>query len=361
MVLLKGRWWATQAVLAKPTLLQRVRVAHGRPHRARPARAADGAANRCLGHLWVQHARRQRPTRAHDRPRPARAPLSLQDYRGEDEERDGDEDEFNGCKTHPSHRTNERAQRQCPFANWHTIVALSYRSTVRYTRRPERYDLEYSFKDYESECAHIEEIVRARAPGARTLLDVACGTGKHLAFLRTRFTCEGVDLDSGLLRVARERLGDVPLHEGDMRSLSLGRRFDVVTCLFSAIGFALDLDGLAATAQSLTSHVADGGVLIVEPWLTPDVWRPGRPHVLAADDNGIALARVTLAGQRGRISTTEMHYTVGTPDGIEQWHEHHELGLFTVEEMRIALEATGLAVEHDPAGLMGRGLWIATR
>ena len=233
---------------------------------------------------------------------------------------------------------------------------------MAYARHPELYDLEYSFKDYEGECTRIEEIVHARAPNARTLLDVACGTGKHLEHLRTRFSCEGVDLDTGLLSVARERLGnDVPLHEGDMRSFDLGRRFDVVTCLFSAIGFVGDLDGLAAASRSLAAHVAVGGVLIVEPWLTPDVWRPGRPHVLAADAEGLALARVTVAGQRGRLSTTEMYYTLGTPDGVEQWQEGHELGLFTDDEMRGALEATGRIVEHDPVGLTGRGLWIGAR
>jgi hypothetical protein len=122
-----------------------------------------------------------------------------------------------------------------------------------------------------------------------------------------------------------------------------------------------DLDGLAAAARSLAAHVADGGVLIVEPWLTPDVWRPGRPHVLAADAEGLALARVTIAGQREMISTTKMYYTVGTPDGVEQWQEDHELGLFTNEQMRAAFEATSLTVKHDPEGLMGRGLWIGTR
>jgi SAM-dependent methyltransferase len=247
------------------------------------------------------------------------------------------------------------------FANRHTNVSLSYRSAVAYTRRPELYDLEYSFKDYEGECARIDEIARGHSPSARTLLDVACGTGKHLACLRTRFDCEGVDLDPGLLGVARERLGDVPLHEGDMRTLDLGRRFDVVTCLFSSIGFVRDLDGLVAAARALAAHVADRGVLIVEPWLTPGVWQPGRPHVLAADTEGLALARVTVAGQQGTISTTAMYYTVGMPDGVEQWREDHELGLFTHDEMRAALEATGLTVEHDPEGLTGRGLWLGTR
>ena len=228
-----------------------------------------------------------------------------------------------------------------------------------YAQRPELYDVVYSFKDYAGECERIEAIVAERAPNARTLLDVACGTGKHLEHLRRRFTCEGVDLDRGLLEIARARLPDVPLRQADMRDFDLGRRFDVVVCLFSAIGYAGDAAGLDATARSLARHVTDGGLVLVEPWIEPDDWMPGRPHVLAADADGLAVARVTLSGREGRTSTMEMQYLVGTPEGIEHFSEVHRVGLFTRDEMRSAFERAGLHADYDEAGLIGRGLWIA--
>lgn len=232
---------------------------------------------------------------------------------------------------------------------------------VPYGTRPELYDIEYSAKDYAAEAQAVARIVRERNPDAATLLDVACGTGKHLEHLRAHFTCEGVDLDDGLLAVARERLPDIPLHHGDMRTLDLGRRFDAVTCLFSAIGFVRGPDELAAAARALAKHLEPDGVLLVEPWLTPDVWIPDRPHVLSADAPGLALARVTVSGLRDeRISTTEMHYVVGTADGIEHFVDNHELYLFTEDEMRAAFEQAGLRAELDPAGPTGRGLWICT-
>jgi SAM-dependent methyltransferase len=230
-----------------------------------------------------------------------------------------------------------------------------------YTSRPELYDLEYSFKDYAGEAATLARIVRERSPGATTLLDVACGTGKHLEHLRATFDCEGTDLDEGLLRVVRDRVPGVPLHQGDMRNLDLGRRFDVITCFFSAIGYVGGSDGLAATADTFAKHLSPGGLALVEPWLTPDVWIPNRPHLLTHEEPDLVLARATVSGLRDeRVSTTEMHYLVATPAGVEHFVEHHDLYLFTNDEMRSAFEAAGLAVEHDSEGLIGRGLWICS-
>ena len=77
---------------------------------------------------------------------------------------------------------------------------------------------------------------------SRRLLDVACGTGLHLSYLTYRFQVEGLDRDEQLLAIARQRNPEVPLHHADMVDFALGRTFDVVTCLFSAIGYVKTLE-----------------------------------------------------------------------------------------------------------------------
>src|ERR687886_1611570 len=124
-----------------------------------------------------------------------------------------------------------------------------------FARSARFYDAVYSWKDYAGEAERIHELVQARKPGATSLLDVACGTGAHLAELRGRYRCEGLDLDPDLLAVARERLPDVPLHEGDMRDFDLGRRFDAVTCLFSSIGYMQTVEELEGAVTAMARHL----------------------------------------------------------------------------------------------------------
>lgn len=223
------------------------------------------------------------------------------------------------------------------------------------------YDAIYaSIRDYPREAELVERLVRERMPGARSLLDVACGTGAHLEHLRRRFEhVEGLDLDPEMIAVARERLGeDVPLHEGDMASFELGRRFDAVVCLFSSIGYVQTVGRLQEAATAMARHLEPGGVLLVEPWLTPDVWRTRHVAAVFVDEPELKIARLTNPSREGDVSVLEFHYLVGTPEGVDYFTERHELGLFATDEYRKVFEAAGLRVDHDPEGPMGRGLFL---
>jgi hypothetical protein len=61
----------------------------------------------------------------------------------------------------------------------------------------------------------------------------------------------------------------------------------------------------------------------------------------------------------GRMSRLQFEYLIGAPAGIRRASEVHALGLFTVDEMLEAFRLAQLAAEHDPAGLTGRGMYIA--
>lgn len=213
-------------------------------------------------------------------------------------------------------------------------------------------------KDYAAEAAQVSREVRSRHPHATSLLDVACGTGSHLVHLRKDFSVSGLELDPSMLEVARRRLPDVELHAGDMRTFDLDRRYDAVTCLFSAIGYMLRREDLDLAMAAMARHLAPGGVLVVEPWFHPEQWFDGHVVADAANEADIAVARVSRSSRDGNISRFEFHYAVARPEGIDTFIEPHAMGLWTIEEYRAAMRSTGVAVEYDPIGLIGRGLFI---
>lgn len=228
-----------------------------------------------------------------------------------------------------------------------------------FTESAHLYDLIYSFKDYDAEAARVRELVmRAGGPGEGTLLDVACGTGKHAAAFRAHYRVEGVDLDENLLAEARRRLPDVAFHHGDMRDFDLGRRFDMVTCLFSSIGYVRTEEGLRAAVANLARHVRPGGALVIEPWLSPDRFIDGTVDMRAYDEPGLKVARVTRCYLEDGMSVIHFHYLIGTPAEVTHAEERHVTGLFTRGQMTNAMESAGLRVTYDAEGLMGRGLYV---
>lgn len=228
-----------------------------------------------------------------------------------------------------------------------------------FSRSAHLYDAVYSFKDYLGESEKVHALIQRHLPVAASLLDVACGTGKHLEQFRRWYDVAGIDLEPELLEIAQERLGDVRLSVADMTSFDLGRRFDAITCLFSSIGYVGTVERLSAAIDAMAAHLNPNGVLIVEPWLTPDVWVIDRPHLLAVDEPDRKIARMTFSAREGRLAIMEFTYLVGTPEGVQQFSERHEAALFTDGEYRHAFRAAGLAVEHDEEGLIGRGLYLA--
>ena len=229
-----------------------------------------------------------------------------------------------------------------------------------FSRSTRLYDAIYaSIRDYPREAAELDRLIQERRPGARTLLDIACGTGAHLEHL-TGYEVEGLDLDPEMLGVARERLPNVPLHEGDMADFDLGKRFDAVVCMFSSIGYVRTAERLRSAVASMARHLEPGGVLVVEPWLSPEVWVDRHVGAVFVDQPELKIARMNVGEREGNLSIFEFEYLVGTPNGLERFNERHELGLFTVEQYLEAFRAAGLEVDHDPEGPMGRGLYIGS-
>jgi SAM-dependent methyltransferase len=198
-------------------------------------------------------------------------------------------------------------------------------------------------------------------------LDVACGTGQHLAAVADEVAeVVGVDLSESMLDVARARLGGrVDLRVADQRDLDLGRTFEVVTSLFSSVGYAQDLDELDATIAALARHVAPGGVLVVEPWIDPGDWEDGRTQVVDVEEEGRRAVRVITSRREGDVSLLEVAVVSAAAGRLTVEREEHRMLLVPRERLLDSVRAAGLEPTWDEPssrtdGFTRRGLVMGT-
>lgn len=224
------------------------------------------------------------------------------------------------------------------------------------------YDVIYETvgKNYELEASRLAAFVRQyQSRPASTLLDVACGTGEHLKYLQKDFKVEGLDLDAELLKSARQKLPGIPFHLANMLDFDLKRKFDVVACLFSAIGYIVTKQRLFLTIKNMQRHTEPGGLLMIEPWFGPDQFHSGIVHAVFVNQPDLKIARMNVSKVvDGNVSVLDFQYLIATPEGVSHFNEHHELGLFTHDEYLDVFSKCGLKTIHEKQGLEGRGLYI---
>jgi SAM-dependent methyltransferase len=230
-----------------------------------------------------------------------------------------------------------------------------------YSEAAEFYDLLYhGEKDYAAEADLLSALIRERHPAAATLLDVGCGTGSHARALSDAgFTVDGVDLEPAFVELARAKCPEGTFYVGDMTALELPRRYDVVTCLFSAIGYVGSETALRKAMAGMRALLNPGGLLIVDPWFEPGQLTHGWISVLVGTGADVTVCRMSRTLVEGTVSRMEFEYLIGRPAGIERRRETHSLSLFTQSQMEAAFTEAGLAVTRKPAALRTRGLYVA--
>lgn len=93
-------------------------------------------------------------------------------------------------------------------------------------------------------------------------LDLACGTGGFTReLLAAGLSVTGLDASAEMLKMARLRLPEVDFVAGDLRTFELGRRFDLMTCVFDSLNNLLTPQDLAAAFSRMAAHLEPGGLL----------------------------------------------------------------------------------------------------
>lgn len=193
----------------------------------------------------------------------------------------------------------------------------------------------------------VDGVVR-RFGGGRLLVDLGCGTGRDAGFLAgAGYEVTGVDCSAAMLAYARARHPDVAFAAGRFETLALGRRFEVATCLDSALLSCHTNAALAGALAAFRTHLLDGGLLVVE--LRNGAFLLGDDELVAEDRSGSVVLGGTEVRWRSRLRVDHARQLLRRSrrwewDGAEALEQSSAWRLLFPLELAYFLEVAGFEV-----------------
>jgi SAM-dependent methyltransferase len=226
----------------------------------------------------------------------------------------------------------------------------------------EVYDYQFTQERAEAETAFAIRTL-ALQPGEQ-VLDLCCGQGRH-AVLLAEHGCAvtALDLSAQYLDLAQAAARDAGLTletvRADMREIPFAGRFDAVVNMFSSFGYLESEAEDAKVLDAVVRALKPGGRVLLDllnrDWVIAN-YETEDSHTSPDGTLYLEHRRFDLETSRNHVS-----FTVVTPDGRRREVGGHHIRLYTLREMRGALDAAGLAYEGVYGGFARETYNIDTR
>lgn len=163
-------------------------------------------------------------------------------------------------------------------------------------------------------------IYRAKEWGreARSIWDVSCGTGNLLARLEAddrlgTLELIGSDISEPMLEQARKRIPKIPLLQGDMSTIDMGKTFDLVVCAFDSINYIQTPADVTRTLHNVYRHLRPNGLFLFD-FNTPELFRDLHNRLLTHEFDGIVFKHIMEWEEEESIAVTIFDFGDGEPE-----------------------------------------------
>ena len=184
-------------------------------------------------------------------------------------------------------------------------------------------------------------------PRAR-LLDLGCGGGHLLSHFTRHFTTEAVDISPEMLEISKGLNPHTIHHLGDMRTIRLGRTFDIVT-IHDAVNYMVTEEDLRAAVQTAQAHLDPGGLVLLAPDCLRDTFVGSRvvDWTRATEDSNVTFIEY-VAQPSPEANTVESVFVfiINRHGDIQVETDRHTSGLFPKALWLEALSDVGMQAEY---------------
>lgn len=211
------------------------------------------------------------------------------------------------------------------------------------------YDEIMEVVDYQMWTNYLLSLLRVHRYKARTILDLACGTGNMSYLLADLgFKVIGLDKSSEMLIQARKKQikhqGQVEYYQGDMRDFKLDEKQDLIICLYDSINYLLSASEIVKAFSNIKKALQAGGLFVFDFNTCHRIKRIAEESHLYEGDRYICLWRDSV-NQKECIWQVELEFLIQGNDEIyRRYKENHQEKGYSLKEMKGYLKEAGLEV-----------------
>jgi len=214
------------------------------------------------------------------------------------------------------------------------------------------YDLMYKDKNYCEEYTYICELIKKYgANSKKNILDIGCGTGKHLGFFKNDgYAISGIDISENMICEARKYLQQ----EDDLvcckaSEFRFNKKFETIISLFHVMSYQTENDELDKVFHNVSDHLTDGGLFIFDFWYGPAVLTdPPVVKIKRLENDEVRITRIAEPVMYYNKNIVDVNFEMMIEDKktqiVEKLSETHKMRYLFLLEIEIFAKIEGLKI-----------------
>src|SRR6266496_2433642 len=161
----------------------------------------------------------------------------------------------------------------------------------------------------------LKRLIQKHHPSAKSVLELACGSGSILKHLSKDYQVTGLDNSAGMLAIAREKLPQTTFIEADMTDFNINTKFDAVICVYDSINHLLGFSQWKSMFATAAKHLNPSGLFIFDMNTIEFLHKLNRSEPSVSSFEGSNTLKITARPNDAGITTLEIKIAEIEPDG----------------------------------------------
>jgi len=200
------------------------------------------------------------------------------------------------------------------------------------------YDL-FKFNDYKKQSNFVLNIIEnSFAPNKEKkikALDLACGTGEQIKILGKKINFDGLDINEGMLKMARKKNPKANIFKGDLNKLELKKsQYDLIICLSSSLQYILAPKTLEDSLKRIYLSLKPNGIFIFDLAYCKDNWIEGYVGIKTVTNGSLRMAEIFKSRSNHNFSFYNPIYLVKNKGKVDFFIDKHKIYLYSIDEVK---------------------------